>query len=263
MKKILYLLVLAFCIGCTDQPIEENEKQTTEEWVSIFNGKDLSGWKIKFRGHPLGTNYKNTFLVKDGVLKVSYDEYEGFDRDYGHIFYDKPFSNYHLRLEYRFTGDQVLGGPGWAYKNNGIMFHAQSPESMGLEQEFPVSLEAQLLGGKEEGERPTGNLCTPGTHVIMGDTLVTQHCISSTSKTYRGEEWIRAELIVYGDSIIHQIINGKEVLSYSKPIIGGAHLPEGYPLAEGSPLKSGYIALQAESHPTEFRKIELKELNRR
>lgn len=259
MKNIIYLFALILLVACSNQPTEKEEEQVEEKWISLFNGKDLSGWKMKFRGHPLGTNYKNTFRVENGALQVNYDEYENFNEDFGHLFYEKSLSNYHLRLEYRFLGDQVPNGPGWAFKNSGVMFHAQSPESMALEQSFPVCLEAQFLGGKNEGDRPTGNLCTPGTHVVMGDTLTMTHCISSSSKTYRGEEWVSAELIVYGDSIVHQLINGEIVMSYSKPTIGGEHLPEGYAVPEGSPVKSGYIALQAESHPIEFRKIELKE----
>ncbi len=137
------------------------------------------------------------------------------------------------------------------------MLHAQSAESMGLDQDFPVCIEAQFLGGSGEGERPTVNLCTPGTNVYICDTLVTQHCINSTSKTYHGEEWVTVELHIFGDSIIHHIIEGDTVLTYTKPHIGGGNMPEDYPIPEGTPVKEGYIALQAESHPVEFRKVEL------
>jgi len=165
------------------------------------------------------------------------------------------------RVEYRIVGKQVPGGPEWAFKNSGVMFHAQSPGSMLVDQPFPVSIEAQFLGGSGEGERTTGNLCTPGTHVVINGELITQHCISSTSKTFHGEEWIHFELVVYGDSIIHHIVEGDTVITYSKPQIGG-DLPEGFPLSEGTSLTSGYIALQAESHPYEFRKVELLDLSK-
>lgn len=261
MKNIFYLTVFCLFLGCNNKSAKtELEDEPANEWVTIFNGKDLTNWKIKFRGHETGNNYKNTFRVEDGAIKVVYDEYESFNADYGHLFYDQKLSDYHLRLEYRFVGDQAPGGEGWAFKNSGVMFHSQSPESMGIEQPFPVSLEAQFLGGKD-AERPTGNLCTPGTHVILADTLLEQHCISSSSKTYYGEEWVRAELIVHNDSIFHHIINGDTVLTYSSPIIGGGHLPENYPLPEGTIVRDGYFALQAESHPVQFRNIELKDLN--
>ena len=192
--------------------------------------------------------------------QTRYDKYDTFDAEYGHIFYKTPYSHYKLRVEYRVVGEQVPGGQAWALKNSGVMFHSQSPESMGLNQEFPVCIEAQFLGGTGEGDRPTGNLCTPGTHVVLNGELFTTHCVSSTSETFHGEEWVNFELVVYGDSIIYHIVNGDTVLTYSKPQIGG-ELPEGFPLAEGTLLSSGYIALQAESHPYDFRKVELLDLS--
>jgi len=252
MKKIVYLLTLALMtVSCSNS--------NKENWIQLFNGEDLTGWEIKIKGSPLNENYKNTFRVEDGVMKVSYDEYEEFNAEYGHIFYNKPFSDYKLRIEYRFTGDQVQGGESWAFRNSGVMLHSQSPASMNLDQDFPVSVEAQFLGGDGVSERPTGNVCTPGTHVVINGELVTQHCTNSTSKTYHGDVWVHAEFIVLGDSIIHHIIEGDTVMTYTKPQIGG-DLPEGFTLPEGTLLEEGYICLQAESHPVEFRKVEILEL---
>jgi hypothetical protein len=228
--------------------------------MQLFNGRDLSGWDIKISGHELNENYKNTFRVRDGMLVVSYDDYERFDGEFGHIFYNRKFSDYILRVEYRFTGEQVPGGAGWARKNNGAMLHSQSAESMGLDQDFPVSIEAQFLGGLGEGERPTMNVCTPGTHIVMDGELVTRHCNNSTSATYHEDEWLTVEMIVHGGGDIYHVVAGDTVLTYSSPQVGGS-LPEGFPLAEGTLLTEGYIALQAESHPIEFRKIELLELS--
>ena len=143
------------------------------------------------------------------------------------------------------------------------MFHCQSPESILRDQDFPVSIEAQLLGGDGAAERPTMNVCTPGTNIVIDTTLVTQHCTNSRSKTFHGDVWVTAELVVYGDSIIHHIVNGDTVLTYSKPQIGGGNKPEGYPVPDGTLLRAGYISLQAESHPTEFRKVELLDLSKR
>ena len=257
MKKY-YFLLLIFMVAC-QQP---GKKSVEQEWIQLFNGQDLTGWDIKFSGYELNNNYNNTVRVEDGLLKVCYDEYKEFNGEYGHIFYKDKFSHYILRVEYRFVGEQVPGGEDWAFKNSGVMFHSQSAESMGLDQDFPVCVEAQFLGGAETGERTTANVCTPGTHIYMDDTLVTDHCISSSSKTYRGEEWVTVELHVYGDSIIHHVIEGDTVLTYARPIIGGYSLPEGYPLPEGTPVKEGYIALQAESHPVQFRKVELLNLEK-
>ncbi len=250
MKKILLLsLMTLFLLSCS--------YRKRENWIQLFNGKDLTGWEIKIKGSPLGENYRNTFRVENNTLKVCYDQYGKFNSEFGHIYYKESFSKYKVRVEYRFVGDQCPEGPSWAFRNNGIMFHCQSPESIGLNQDFPVSVEAQLLGGDGISERPTMNVCTPGTNIVIDTSLVTQHCTNSKSKTYHGNIWVTAELVVYGDSIIHHIVNGDTVLTYSKPQIGGDNMPEDYAVPNGTPVKEGYIALQAESHPTEFRKVEL------
>jgi len=257
-NSVIFFTIILLAISCS-----RSGKQEKENWIQLFNGKNLDGWVIKIKGHPLGENFNNTFRVEDGILKVSYDRYDKFNSSYGHIFYKTPFSHYKLRIEYRFVGDQCPEGPSWAFRNNGIMFHCQSPESMLLDQDFPVSVEAQLLGGDGVSERPTMNVCTPGTHIVMDGNLVTQHCINSKSKTYHGDVWVTAELVVYGDSIIHHIVNGDTVLTYSKPQVGGTNKPADYPVPDGTLLKEGYIALQAESHPTEFRKVELLDLGKK
>jgi len=251
------LTALIILASCGPRNESQDSGLTGEQWIRLFNGEDLEGWTIKICKHPVGDNFNNTFRVEDGKLVTRYDEYETFNGEYGHLFYNTPYSAYKLRVEYRIIGEQVSGGQGWALKNSGVMFHAQSPESMLRDQEFPVSIEAQFLGGTGEGDRPTANLCTPGTHVVMDGELVTRHCTPSSSPTFHGEEWIRFELVVHGDSIIHHLVNGDTVMTYSQPQIGGDHLPPGYAVEEGTPLSSGYIALQAESHPFEFRKVEL------
>jgi len=257
MMKTNILLIFLFLVSCTNG----SKKSNTEEWINLFNGKDLEGWAIKFKGYELNNNYNNTFRVEDGILKVSYDNWEKFKDEYGHIIYQTSFSHYKLRVEYRFVGEQVPGGPSWAYRNNGIMIHSQSAASMGLNQDFPVSIEAQLLGGDGYTERHTLNVCTPGTNIVMDGYLITQHCIESTSKTYHGDQWVTAELVVMGDKIIYHILEADTVFTYTKPQVGG-DIPEGFPLPDGTLLKEGYIGIQAESHPTEFRKIELLDLTK-
>jgi hypothetical protein len=254
VTAIASFLLICCCSGC--------DSTASDGYIQLFNGRDLTGWNIKISGHPLNDNYLNTFRVEDGILKVSYDGYERFNGEFGHIFYNQKFSEYILRVEYRFVGDQVPGGPGWAARNNGAMLHSQSAESMLLDQAFPVSIEAQFLGGLGEDERPTMNVCTPGTHIVMNGELVTRHCNNSNSRTYHGDDWITVEMIVHGGREIYHVIEGDTVLTYSNPQIGG-DLPEGFPLAEGTILTEGYIAFQAESSPIEFRKIELLDLTGR
>lgn len=255
MKK-LALLPLFLSLINSANAAEEN-------WISMFNGENLDGWTVKFSGSDVGVNYKNTFRVEDGKMIVSYDQYDEFNEEYGHIFYKDKFSHYKIKLEYRFTGEQIKGGPDWGVRNNGIMFHTQSPESMLKNHGWPVSLEFQLLGGLSDGnERHTGNVCTPGTHIILNGELEKTHCIDSNSKTYHGDQWVTAELEVKGDEYMRQWINGELVMEYKKPI-ADKNDPEqpAHPMADGVPVTEGFIALQAESHPTEFRNIMLLNLD--
>lgn len=234
---------------------------TADNYVPLFNGKDLNDWRAKITGYPLGENYGNTFRVEDGVLKVSYDQYTEFGNRFGHLFYKHPFTNYRLRVEYRFVGEQAKGGAGWAFRNSGVMIHGQAPETMRKDQEFPVSIEVQFLGGRGSGERSTANLCTPGTNVVMDGKLHTPHCTDSKSKTYHGDEWVTVEIEVRGNTIKH-IIDGETVLTYTDPQLDPKDPDAKAMLDGGQPklLTGGTISLQSESHPVEFRKVELLEL---
>lgn len=231
------------------------------KWVSVFNGKDLTGWSPKIRGCKAGENFQNTFRVQDGVLKVDYSDYSQWDNRFGHLFYEKKFSSYRLRLEYRFTGEQLKGGPGWAFRNSGVMVHSESPATMEIEQDFPTSLEVQILGGSGKGPRTTGNLCTPGTHVEINGKLETAHCISSNSKTFDGDQWVKLEIEVRGNKLIRHLIHGEEVISYTKPQYGGDAHSEALAVVAGDRMISeGYFCLQSESHPVEFKNIEIQEI---
>jgi hypothetical protein len=242
MIMLLPMIMLLMATSC-------QQGKKTEEWVSLFDGKNLEGWDLKIRGYEMNNNFNNTFRVEDGLLTVSYDQYNEFNNEFGHIYYNKPFSSYKLRVEYRFIGDQVTGGAGWAFRNNGIMFHSQPAWDIELDQDFPVSIEAQMLGGDGTNERPNGSVCTPGTTVEIDGERVLDHCISSNSRTFHGDDWVTFELVVYGDSLAHHIIEGDTVMTYRN-----------LQLDNGTPLSKGYIALQAESHPTQFRKIKILEL---
>lgn len=266
MKLTTYALLLLLIAGCkrnTDTTTEAPQEALAPEWVSLFNGKNLEGWTPKIKGEAPGMDSLGTFKVSEGAISVSYKNYESFENRYGHLFYEKPFSSYFLSLEYRFDGDQAPGGEGWAFKNSGVMFHAQSATSMKKDQNFPVSLEGQFLGGNGKEERPTMNLCTPGTHVKMADTLVTPHCIQADAPTFHGSEWVRAGFLVLGDSLVVHFVNGKEVLRYSHPQLGGEMAEDADEKfrQEGTPLQEGYIALQSESHPIDFRNIALVNLD--
>lgn len=270
MKQLLTIGILPVLLSaCTPGSRSGNtaEKESvadadTLEWIQLFNGKDLNDWTVKISKHEVGDNYANTFRVEDSLMKVSYEGYDDFDQRYGHIFYKKPFSAYLISVEYRFTGEQAPGGEGWAWRNSGVMLHGQAPETMPKDQDFPISIEAQLLGGNGKEERTNANLCTPGTNVEMNGELYTDHCMSSSSQTFHGDRWVTAQMLVLADSVVKHIVEGDTVLVYEKPQIGGGSVSNFDPAVkeDGKQLSGGYISLQSESHPIEFRKVELFDL---
>jgi hypothetical protein len=260
MRKFSSIVLCAVVlIGCG----APKDSKTESEWISLFNGKDLNDWIVKVHHHEVGVNFGNTFRVEDGLIKVSYDQYGDFNDQFSHLYYKKPFSNFHLKLEYHFTGELQKGAPDYTLLNSGVMYHSQDPHAILKEQNWPISVEMQFLAGLGDGNpRPTGNMCSPGTEIVYQGKMYDGHCLNSTSKTYDKDEWVKAELIVWNDSLITHIINGDTVLQYSKPSMGGGVVQglDSTLWEVGKPLKSGYIGLQSEGQPIEFRNIELKEL---
>ena len=244
--------------------VKSVSQQNDDGWVQMFNGEDLEDWTPKIHHYEVGDNYGDTFRVEDGIIKVRYDNYEGdFNERYGHLFYNTPYSYYHLVVEYRFVGELHPGAPGYTIKNSGVMFHSQDPNTILKEQDWPISVELQFLAGLEEGKsRPTGNMCSPGTDVVYEGKIDPRHCINSTSKTYYGDQWVRAEAIVLGSSLVTHIVNGEKVLEYTNPQIGGG-VANGYDPAikiDGKLLKEGFIGLQSEGQPIDFRLVSIKNL---
>jgi hypothetical protein len=251
------------CILCALGLLAAPSFAAEEPWLELFNGKNLDNWIIKFTGSEMGVNFRDTFTVKDNLLAVSYSNWPDFNNEFGHMFYNQEFSNYNLMVEYRFVGDQVTDGPQWAFRNNGMMLHSQDPASMTIEQEFPVSIEAQMLGGNGVDARPTGNVCTPGTNMVMAGELVTRHCTNSNSETFHGDQWVTMEVEVRGSDSIRQIVNGTVVLEYQDIQLDPQDKDAQALLGEGAPLMldRGFISIQAESHPIEFRRIAVQVLD--
>ncbi len=258
LQRSFLAIVIILLAGCTS-----NEKREESKWIRLFNGKDLNDWVVKINHYDPGVNFDSTFSVQDSTIRVRYNNYGEFNDRFGHLFYKKPFSRFHLKVEYRFTGMQQPGAPTWTNLNSGVMFHAQDPSTIKKEQDWPIAVEMQFLAGLGDGNpRPTGNMCSPGTDIYYQGKKYDGHCLESSSGTYPPGEWVKAELIVLGDSLVTHIINGDTVLQYSKPSIGGG-VVSGYDSAvfmEGKPLTEGYIGLQSEGQPIEFRNVLLREL---
>ena len=255
LRPFALLLALAFAT-----PAFADDKPDGE-WTPLFNGKNLDGWTPKIKGYDLGENFGNTFRVEDGLMKVRYDKYDDFGEKFGHLFYKEEYSHYRIRVEYRFVEKQVKGGPGWALRNSGIMVHGQDPKTMAKDQKFPVSIEVQLLGGNGKDPRPTGNLCTPGTNVVFDGKLYLTHCTNSKSKTFKDDEWVTVEAEVHGSGKAQHFVNGEMVIEY-EGIQYDERDPEAKLLIKDKKLliEGGSISLQSESHPIDFRKVEIKNL---
>ncbi|WP_028526368.1 3-keto-disaccharide hydrolase [Runella limosa] len=259
-RLVAYLLLIPVVAHFSFTAPTAKEK---EDWINLFNGKNIKNWTVKIHHHETGDNFGDTFRVEDGIIKVRYDKYDKFNERYGHLYFNTPYSYYHLSMEYRFTGIWREDAPDYTKLNSGIMFHSQDPKTMPKEQDWPISVEMQFLAGLGDGKpRPTGNMCSPGTDVIFKGVKDPRHCINSTSKTYPKEEWVKADLIVLGDSLVQHFINGEKVLEYEKPQIGGGVANRFDPAQkiDGKLLKEGFIALQSEGQEIDFRNIKLLNL---
>lgn len=257
-KVISFLFLATIFLCCKDTP------KANDEWIDLFNGKDINDWIVKIHHYEVGENFDSTFRVEDNMIQVRYDNYGQFNDRFGHLYYKTPFSRFHLSLEYRFTGKLQEGAPEYTLLNSGVMFHSQDPRSMAKEQNWPISVEMQFLAGLGDGNpRPTGNMCSPGTDIVYNGKLYDGHCLNSTSKTFSANEWVKAELIVFEDSLVTHVINGDTVLQYTNPTMGGG-VVDGFDEGlwqPGKPLKSGYIALQSEGQPIDFRNIRIRNLS--
>jgi len=261
-KKNLQIASLAFMV-CAAAHVHGAAPEGAE-WHSLFNGKDLSGWTIKIAKHALNENYRDTFRVDGGIIKVAYDKYGKFDEQFGHLYSNQAYSNYILRLDYKITGSAVADSPPWAKLNSGVMIHSQSPLTLELNQLWPASMEFQFLATGSAAGKQTGNVCTPGTNLEMKGKLLTDHIIESSAKMPALDEWVSVEVEVHGnDEVIHRV-NGVEVLRYQHPQLDPKEDSAQKLMAAGAPLQLsyGHIALQAESQEVWLRNIRLKQLSK-
>jgi hypothetical protein len=257
LRKIFFLLAVTFILFSFNEP---DRAVNAGKWVSLFNGKNLDGWKMKIAGYQLGDNFGNTFRVEDGILRIKYDQYKSFDNKFGALYHDKKFFNYRLRVEYRFVGETTPGAPSWGFRDSGVQYHCQAPSTLGLDQQFPVCLEYNLHGGNGKDERPVGEICANGIYVEVRGKRNESYCTPATVKrTFHGDQWVTLEIDVRDKKFKH-FINGEEILQFENPRYDPKHeLGRAFIVGNDDAVKQGYISLQSNSHPIEFRKIEIME----
>ena len=261
MRTTMALTATALLIGaCAAPDGDEGEVASSatkpetraSEWVSIFDGESLDGWTPKIAGYPLGENFGDTFRVEDGMIKARFDQYgDDFAQRYGLLVYETPYEHYRLRLEYRFTGEQTPGGEDWAELNSGVIYHIQPLETIPQDAGFPVALEAQFLA--EGAHAPTtGNMCSLETSVVVKNERPDDHCILSDIPARPKDHWVRFELEAAPGGIFRHYIDGELAFEFSEAIFD---VPQDW--ADGMSVDRGFFALQSESHPVDFRNIEL------
>jgi Domain of Unknown Function (DUF1080) len=261
LKTIRTAALLALVIlleACAPPKAKISVSAPAGHWIALFNGKDLDGWTVKIAGHEVGDNYRNTFRVAAGVLQVSYQQYDRFDDRFGSLFYNKPFSHYWIRAEYRMSGALAAGAPSWAFKNSGIQLHCQAPQTMRKLQQFPVNVEFDLVGGRMIGSRPTGDVCQSGTHVLVDGQPLREMCSKLSDITIRDDQWVTALAEVDGGRRVRQIVNGALVVEYTGLTLDDSNADARQLAAtQGKDLTGGYISIQSNGFPIEFRKIEV------
>jgi hypothetical protein len=267
--SLLVAVIASF--ACASAATSASKVQTPAgKWESLFDGKTLKGWTTKIVGYPAGQDPLETFRVKNGAIVINYDKYGGdMKARWAHLFYNEPFKAYRLALEYRFVGEEMLPLRRTQF-NSGLLYYSQSPQSMGLDQPYPISIEAQILGYfpvlyRDGGPRMTVSACGLGTSLSYLGT-VTQDCFKSTEPTRPNEQWVLFELEVLPSGLVHHYIDGKLAATYDRAFLDT--YDKRFPSQKfidaqgGNPtLTSGYIALQSEGHSVEFRNIRVMKLD--
>jgi hypothetical protein len=255
----IFLLAQVLCLSCSSSK-NTGVKNQDQSWVTLFNGKNLEGWKPKIAGFAYGENFGNTFRVNQGILSTRYDAYGSFNERFGAIYYNKKFSNFRLKVEYRFVGELTPGAPEWGFRDGGINYLGQDPATIETNQKFPVCLEYNLLGGNGKDVRPTGDICAAGIFIQLDGKRNTVFCTPPVvKKTFEGDEWVTAEIEVRNGKIAH-FVNGEKILEFSDPRYDPTNdIARKFILNGDDIVKDGFISLQSNSHPMDFRKIEIME----
>ena len=219
--KNLSLILLCFLI------ITSCQSQST---ISLFNGKDLTGWHIDVPEMDKDPKARNPFIIRNGML-VS------LGTPGGHIITDAIYQDYRLDIEYRFAGK-----PG----NCGALVHASTPRS--LYDMFPKSIEVQMMHENAGDfwcivqDIETDNMLERrGPKEEWGITEGKKRRILNLTDGSEKPvgEWNTMKIECLGDKI--------------KAWVNGDLVNFGY----NATVSSGQVALQAEGSEVEFRKVEL------
>lgn len=229
----------------------------TDGWVNLFNGKDLTGWVPLIHKHKVGENVYDTFRADsvNKVIKVLYDKYPNleFGGRCGNLYYNRRLTNYRIKVTYRFQEPLVKNPVGWSKNNSGLMIFGIDPATVTGDPEFPPLIEIQLLGSPSQpggGGTTSPNYCEPGGMTMQQHTGGCGN--NGTGKTPNpAAQWTTVEADVH--------VTGQTKI-YQHPDTTNAVLTMSGPRYQNAAVTGGYIALQSEGQPIEYKDILLKEL---
>lgn len=227
---------------------------STDGWVNLFNGKDLTGWVPLIHKSKVGENYMDTFRADsvNKVIRIAYDKYpnQSFDGRIGNLYYNKRLTNYRVRVTYRFIEPQAKNPVSWGRNNSALMIFAVDPYTITGDPQLPPMIELQLLGSPSAGGTTSPNYCD------LGGMSMQQHSArcgnnGSGKAPNPANQWttVEAEVHVTGVTKVFQL---PDTTNPAQTMSGPRYMNQA--------VTGGFVALQSESQPIEFKDILLKEL---
>ena len=129
MKRLIALFgfaaIVASALAAESAPAAKSEPIAPKEKISLFNGKDFTGWTFFLKDQTVDP--KTVWSVQDGMIRC-----EG--KPSGYMRTEKDYANYKLRVEYRWAA-----GKGY---NSGVLVHMSLPDMV-----WPKCIECQLQSG--------------------------------------------------------------------------------------------------------------------
>jgi hypothetical protein len=248
-------------------------------WTPLFNGTNLDGWYIVLR-NSRSDDTNHLVQIENGMIQMYKDASPGSAQPAGYIVTAKEFSNYHLRLEYKW-GEKRFQPRVKTRRDAGIMYHVAGKDGV-----WPRSVECQIQ------ENDVGDIFTVNTRLTSSVDPATTNLVSLITTNETGvmhtnlvvrpvfdqlekggipfvqgvadgirrvirnpmnehDGWNSVEVIVHGDEAVY-LVNGKVNNRASKiqQKVNG----------EWVPLKKGKIALQLEFAEVYYRNVEIQEL---
>jgi hypothetical protein len=243
--SILLALIVVFAWSCKTEKAGNNQlskEEIAEGWELLFDGKTTDGW----RNYGKAT-FPNGWIIEDeALLCIGSGRGEAGAKEGGDIIYDKKFSNFHLKIEWKISE----GG------NSGIFYLGQ--ETPDYDYIWKTAPELQVLDNEKhpdsflgvDGNRKAGSLY---------DLIP-----ANPQNTKPAGEWNQVEIISYKGTIIHKM-NGKTVVEYHlwtpawEEMVAGSKFPE-LNATWADVASEGYIGLQDHGDDVWFRNIKIKEL---